>query len=209
MILQLPIGLLGSNCYLLYAREGGDAAIVDPGVSQPDALTAEVRQRDLHVTHILYTHGHFDHVIGAPALGLTGVRYGLHPADRDLLANGGGAAAFGLPVLPLPAPDLDLEEGVVVAVDTLHIEALHTPGHTPGCICLYLPEEEALLTGDTLFRGSVGRTDLPGGDARRLSQSLKRLLELPSSTRIYPGHGEPSSLEVERRHNPWLRRLSI
>jgi hydroxyacylglutathione hydrolase len=206
MILQLRIGLLDSNCYLVYERDGGEAAIVDPGFSRPDQLEAEVRRRNLRVAYILNTHGHFDHVIGAPSLTYCSARYGIHPADRDLLANGGGAASFGLPVLPMPAPDLDLIDGTVLNLGALSIKVVHTPGHTPGCVCLYLPEEEALLTGDTLFRGSVGRTDLPGGDARLLTQSLKRLLTLPPATRIYPGHGDASTLGREGRHNPWLRR---
>lgn len=206
-ILRLPIGLLDSNCYLLYDRDGGDAAIVDPGMLDPRELLQEIANRDLHVRYVLNTHGHFDHVAGNGLLEVDEADLGIHPADRELLLQGGGGAHFGLAVAPSPEPTLDLTDGVTLLLGTAPIEILHTPGHTPGCVCLYVPDEAALLSGDTLFAGSVGRTDLAGGSHRELENSLARLLQLPGKTGIYPGHGPATTLDVEKRRNPWLKGL--
>jgi hydroxyacylglutathione hydrolase len=206
-ITRLPIGLLESNCYLVYDTDGGEAVIVDPGMLDPRPLLREIAGRDLHVRYILNTHGHFDHVAGNGLLGLPEAELGIHPADRRLLLAGGGGMQFGITLSPSPEPDLDLVEGVVLTLGGAGLTVLHTPGHTPGCVCLYLPDDATLLTGDTLFAGSVGRTDLPGGDQRELQISLARLLQLPAKTRIYPGHGPATTLDVEKRRNPWLKGL--
>ena len=205
MIDQLPIGLLDSNCYLVYDHEGGDGAIVDPGVPQPNLLLEAISRRHLRIRYILNTHGHFDHVLGLGSLALPEALVAVHPRDRDLLVQGGGTAQFGLPVVRFAPPDLDLTDGTVLTVDGLRIEVIHTPGHTLGSVCLYVPTDGALITGDTLFAGSVGRTDLLGGDPQMLALSLKRILELPDQTLIYPGHGNATTLVYERRHNPWLQ----
>jgi hydroxyacylglutathione hydrolase len=206
-ILRLPIGLLGSNCYLLYEDDGGEAAVVDPGMLDPRPLQQELERHDLHVRYVLNTHGHFDHVAGNQLALLHQADLGIHPADRALLLQGGGGAQFGLALPPSPEPTLDLVEGLSLRLGAAAIEILHTPGHTPGCVCLYVPGEPALLTGDTLFAGSVGRTDLPGGDHRHLESSLMRLLRLPAGSRIYPGHGSATTLAGEKQHNPWLKVL--
>jgi hydroxyacylglutathione hydrolase len=206
-IVQLPIGLLGANCYLIYAAEGEEAAVVDPGVLDPRLLLEEIANRDLRVKYLINTHGHFDHVAGNGFLASPEVILGIHPADRDLLLHGGGGPQFGLRIPPSPEPELDLVDGVKLSLGTTTLEVIHTPGHTPGCVCLYLPDEAALLTGDTLFAGSVGRTDLPGGDHHQLETSLARLLLLPPSTRVFPGHGQATTLDVEKRRNPWLKVL--
>ena len=208
MILRLPIGLLGSNTYLVYDEKNGESTIVDPG-GEIQPLLDEIRQRRVQVRYILNTHAHFDHIAANAAVKAQfDVPLGLHPADRELLLHGGGATLFGLNYVPSPPPDLDLVEGLTLAVGLLYLQVLHTPGHTPGSVCLYIPEEAALLTGDTLFAGSVGRSDLPGGNARQLTESLRRLLDLPPETTVYPGHGAVTTLSAERRHNPWLRQLS-
>jgi hydroxyacylglutathione hydrolase len=204
-ITRLPIGLLESNCYLVYDTDGGAAAIVDPGMLDPRPLLQEIADHDLHVRYVLNTHGHFDHVAGNGLLGLPEAKLGIHPADRRLLLAGGGGSPFGITLSPSPEPDLDLVDGVELTLDGTPITILHTPGHTPGCVCLYLPNDATLLTGDTLFAGSVGRTDLPGGDQRELVISLARLLQLPETTRVYPGHGPATTLDVEKRRNPWLK----
>jgi glyoxylase-like metal-dependent hydrolase (beta-lactamase superfamily II) len=132
---------------------------------------------------------------------------GIHPDDEHLLLTGGGADTFGIPYVPSPKPDIALREDIQIIVGKLTVKVIPTPGHTPGSISLYIPEEDALITGDTLFKNSVGRTDLPGGDARALTRSLKRIKALPPQTRIFPGHGEASTLQRENRQNPWLRQL--
>lgn len=213
MIIGLPIGLVESNCYLIYDEAFNDTtmpngAVVDPG-GDVRPLLDEIDRRRVRLGYLLNTHGHFDHIAANAHLHATfPVPLGLHPADRDLLAIGGGAAMFGLTHISSPAPDFELYDGLRLNIGRLHLEVLHTPGHTPGSVCFYCPEEAALFTGDTLFAGSVGRTDLPGGDARQLHRSLKRLLTLPPETRILPGHGPESTLDVERHTNPWLRRLT-
>lgn len=207
MIMTYPIGMMQANCYLVYDKESGDSVIVDPGGDTTPVLK-EIEKRHLSLHYILNTHGHFDHIAGNAGLAFLNVPFAIHPADRDLLIKGGGARWFGLPYSPSPSPTLDLTDDLVLEVGTLHIEVLHTPGHSPGSVCLYVPENNALLTGDTLFAGSVGRSDLPGGDERVLMESLKQLLIFPPETILYPGHGPSSTLAVERRGNPWLRGIA-
>jgi len=208
VIIQLPIGLLGSNCYVIYDHDQGSGAIVDPGVQDVRALMREVDQHQLQIEYILNTHGHFDHIVANSVLDLPDAGLAIHAGDRDLLLAGGGAPMFGLPFVSSPEPTLILEDGMVLAIGDLRVEVLHTPGHTPGSVCFYLPEEQGLLTGDTLFASSVGRTDLPGSSQQALERSLRRLCELPGSTHIYPGHGETTTIDRERRVNPFLRHLS-
>lgn len=206
MIITLPIGILDSNCYIVYDKESGDGVIVDAdGDAAP--LLAEIEKRGIAIRTILNTHGHFDHIAGNAGLVSLDVPFALHPNDYDLLAAGGGASWFSLPYDPSPLPTIKLGDGLDLPVGTLHIRVILTPGHTPGSVCFYIPEDHAVITGDTLFAGSVGRTDLPGGDPRVLAQSLARLLELPPETVVYPGHGPASTLARECTSNPWLRRF--
>jgi hydroxyacylglutathione hydrolase len=207
-IIQLPIGLLGANCYLVYDREGGEAAIVDPGMRDPQQLLDQIARLALRVQVILNTHGHFDHVAGNGLLEFPNADLGIHPADRALLMQGGGARQFGFMPPASPPPTLALVDGKQLTLGSETIEIIHTPGHTPGCVCFYIPAVPAVLTGDTLFAGSVGRTDLTGGSQRELEASLRRLMRLPSETRLYPGHGPATSLSVEKRNNPWLKVLN-
>lgn len=204
MIVQIPLGLLEANCYLVYDEGSGDGVIVDPG-GDPQPLLCEIERRRVTVKAILNTHGHFDHSAGNADLAHLDVPLAIHPADRELLAAGGGAAWFGVPEAPALQPTLKLTGEFELTVGKLHLSVIETPGHTPGSVSLYIAEEGALLTGDTLFAGGVGRTDLPGGDPRALTKSLTRLLALPPDTVIYPGHGPTSTLAQERRSNPWLR----
>jgi len=206
MITQLPIGLVGSNCYIVYDQEKGRGAVVDPG-GEIQAVLNEIKKREIDILYILNTHGHFDHTVANAKIKANfDVPLGLHPDDYELLKQGGGASWFNLPTAVSPMPDLQLVEGLILEIGTLHIQVYHTPGHTPGGVCFYIPEDHALLTGDTLFAGSVGRTDLPGGDAEQLAQSLYRLLTLPPQTIIYPGHGPSTTLQQELKNNPWLRK---
>jgi hydroxyacylglutathione hydrolase len=207
MIVQIPLGILEANCYLVYDEASGEGIIVDPG-GDTTPLRQEIEQRRVKVKAILNTHGHFDHSAGNAELASLNVPLGIHPDDRDLLAEGGGAAWFGFPAIPAMQPTIELTEGFEYAVGNLRLHVLTTPGHTPGSVCFYIPEENALLTGDTLFAGGIGRSDLPGGDPRALTASLARLLTLPPETTIYPGHGPTSTLAQEKRHNPWLRLIA-
>ncbi len=207
MIFGLPIGMLQSNCYVVYDERDKVGAIIDPG-GKVEPLLDEIERRGITPRYLLNTHGHFDHIAAnTPLTQRFELQVGLHPADAELLARGGGASWYNLAYIPAPAPTLELTDGLELALGTLTLTVIHTPGHTPGSVCFYCPADQALITGDTLFAGSVGRTDLPGGSAQALSASLKRLLALPSETQLYPGHGPVSTLAHERRHNPWLQRL--
>lgn len=207
MIIGLPLGMVGSNTYLLYDEEQKDGAIIDPG-GETKPLLKEIEEREIIVRYVLNTHAHFDHIAANAALtSKFDAPLGIHPADRDLLLEGGGASWFDLAYVPSPPPDIALTEENVLTLGHLQIEVLHTPGHTPGSVCLHVPEENALFTGDTLFSESIGRTDLPGGNPRVLRESLRTLMALPKETKIYPGHGPTSTLGHELQHNPWLRRL--
>jgi len=205
MIITLPLGVLQANCYLLYDEEPLSGVVIDPG-GDTASLEREIDARGVAVQAILNTHGHFDHVGGNAHLARLDAPLGIHPADRALLEAGGGAAWFDVAYEPSPSPAIALTDGQTLAFGSLRLEVIHTPGHTPGSVCLHVPREGALFTGDTLFAGSVGRTDLPGGDARALTASLKRLLALSEDTVIYPGHGPASTLQKELRVNPWLKR---
>ncbi len=208
MIIRLPIGMLGSNTYLLYDEESRESAIIDPG-GETAPLFEKIKDRRLDVRYLLNTHAHFDHIAAnAEVSARYEVPLGLHPADEELLIRGGGAARWDIAYVPSPEPSLSLTDGKALKLGALTLEVVHTPGHTPGSICLYIPQEGAMLTGDTLFPGSVGRTDLPGGDARQLTESLRRILTFPPETTLYAGHGEKTTLAQERRSNPWLKRLA-
>lgn len=211
MIVRLPLGLLNSNCYLVYddrTEKTRSGAVVDAG-GGITSLLSEISQRRVNPLYILNTHGHFDHTAGiAPLKAALQIPVGVHPADRSLLTEGGGAGIFGIPIRLPPVPELLLDDGLTLDIGSLQLSIIHTPGHTPGSICIYCPQERALFTGDTLFAGSVGRTDLSGGNARKLVASLKRLTDLPPETRVLPGHGSESTLEIELLNNPWLVGLS-
>jgi len=204
MILTVPLGMLQANCYLVYDEKSLDGLIIDPG-GPVAPLVAEITQHNVKIRAILNTHGHFDHVAGNIELTAYNAPYGIHPADRELLLDGGGARWFGLPASSSPEPSWELVEGQTLSAGTLHIDILHTPGHTPGSICILIPEENALFTGDLLFAGNIGRTDLPGGNAYAMRDSLKKLLDLAPALDVYPGHGPQTTLAQERRQNPWLR----
>ena len=204
MILTIPLGMLQANCYLVYDEQSHDGLIIDPG-GPVDPLADEIAQRNVKIRAILNTHGHFDHVAGNGELTEYQAPFGIHPDDRELLLDGGGARWFGLPADPSPAPSWDLVEGQTFSAGTLHIEILHTPGHTPGSICILIPAENALFTGDLLFAGNIGRVDLPGGNAYAMRDSLKKLLSLAPELDVYPGHGPQTTLAQERQHNPWLQ----
>ena len=205
MILEsLPTGPLQVNCYLVGCEESRSAAVVDPGGNVEDILKLLEGLR-LKVAMVINTHGHFDHIGGNKGL-IEATRASLliHQADAPLLGKAATHAAnFGLRAEPSPAPDRELLGGELLQLGELNLKVLHTPGHTPGGICLYV--EDQLIVGDTLFAGSVGRTDLPGGDHQALINSIKsRLLVLPDATLVHPGHGPATTIGREKLYNPFL-----
>jgi hydroxyacylglutathione hydrolase len=181
--------------------------VVDPGDNIPDILS-RLQKHGLTLRQIVVTHAHIDHVGGAAQLRkATGAPVLMNQQDLALLGMMEMQANWiGVPTPDVAPPDASAEDGLTIGLATLPAEVLHTPGHTPGSICLLFPAQHLLLAGDTLFAGSIGRTDLPGGDSHQILRSLRdRLLVLPDATRVVPGHGPETSIGEERHSNPFLQ----
>jgi glyoxylase-like metal-dependent hydrolase (beta-lactamase superfamily II) len=197
-------GPFQENCYLVWEEESKAAIFVDPGDEAP-RLVRTARFLGLDVKGVYNTHGHIDHAGAAAAVCKEfGVKFAMHPADAFLLEGlPEQARMFGLPPMAAPRLDVELKDGDHVAVGGAVGEVIHTPGHTPGGVCFRFGG--VVLVGDTLFAGSVGRTDLPGGSTRQLLAAIReRLLVLPGETRVLSGHGPATSIGIEKEHNPFL-----
>lgn len=207
---MLPLGPLQTNCYLIGCEETLQAAVVDPSWDGR-AIIATAENDGWEISHILLTHGHFDHVGGLTEVkNATGAPIFVHPADVDMLRNATMSAAFfGIRVAPPPSPDEMLADGQIIVVGNLELKVIHTPGHTPGHVSFHLPAYRILFDGDVLFQDGIGRTDLPGGDYTLLMQSLReKLLTLPDETRVFSGHGPATTIGQERLSNPFLQALN-
>jgi len=205
----LPVGLLQCNCSVFGDEARREAIVVDPG-DEIEKITDVLDQYGLKVTAIVITHAHIDHVAGAQKLrALTGAPVYMNESDRELL-NHLDVQANWLGVEPPPRPEVDqaATDGAKLRLGGSDFQVIHTPGHTQGSLCLWIPAENTLVAGDTLFRDSIGRTDLPGGDGRTILQSIKtRLLELPESAVVIPGHGPRTTIGREKERNPFLQNL--
>ena len=216
MILEtLPVGPLQCNCSILGDEASREAIVVDPGDDIPRIL-ALLAKHNLTVKQIVITHAHIDHIAGAHRLKqLTGAPILYNQNDLPLVKLMDVQAAWlGIPTPAVSNPDDTLEDGKRIAIGAspesgqrgLTGSILHTPGHTEGSVCLYLPDQTLLLAGDTLFAGSVGRTDLPGGNSTKLLRSIhERLLTLPDDVTVIPGHGPRTTISSERASNPFLQ----
>jgi hydroxyacylglutathione hydrolase len=206
IIATLPVGLIQTNCYIVGCEETKEGAVIDPG-GHPERILAEVARHGLTIRYVLDTHAHFDHTDANGAIvEATGAPLALHPEDLPLLEAAGGAALFGMHADPSPPPDLELSDGDALEIGTLSFQVLHTPGHTPGHVCFYEPDEGVLFDGDVLFYRGVGRTDLPGGSWQQLLESIQgALFALPDDTVVHSGHGPTTTIGEEKRLNPWLR----
>jgi hydroxyacylglutathione hydrolase len=203
-IIPIPNGQFGENCYLVADEARRACAIIDPG-EDAGLIARTLAAQDVTPVAIWLTHAHLDHVMGVARLKReTGVPVYLHPADRDLYDHVvQQGLAFGIPVDPPPPPDHPFAHGAAVHVGALTFTVRHAPGHSPGSVCLV--GDGVVFTGDVLFAGSIGRTDLPGGDFDTLIRSIEReLLVLPDSTIVYSGHGPETTIGHERRANPFL-----
>jgi hydroxyacylglutathione hydrolase len=208
MILEtFPVGPLRCNCTILGDELTHEAVVVDPGDNLPEILS-RLQKHGLTLRQSVVTHAHIDHVGGAALLKkVTGAPVFLNKHDLELLgAMEMQAGWLGVPTPEVAPPDASADDHTKIGLATLPAEVIHTPGHTPGSICLLFPGQNLLLAGDTLFAGSIGRTDLPGGDGRQILRSLReRLLVLPDTTRVLPGHGPETTIGEERQSNPFLQ----
>jgi glyoxylase-like metal-dependent hydrolase (beta-lactamase superfamily II) len=211
----IPVGLLQCNCSILGDETSREAIVVDPGDDIPRIL-ALLAKHSLTLKQIIITHAHIDHIAGAHRLKqLTGAPVLYNKNDLSLVKIMDVQATWlGIPTPTVHPPDDTLDDGKRITIGT-HLDPeqstgltgniLHTPGHTEGSVCLYLPAQSLLLAGDTLFAGSVGRTDLPGGNTQKLLRSIHdRLLTLPDEVTVIPGHGPTTTIGAERDSNPFL-----
>ncbi len=205
----LPVGLLQCNCSIFGDEQTLEAIVIDPG-DEIDRIVVTLESRSLKVKAIVVTHAHIDHVAGAHKLrALTGAPVYLNQRDRELLAALDWQARWlGVETPPQTEVDAAAKDGTVLQLGRADFQVLETPGHTQGSISVYIPQERKIVAGDTLFRNSIGRTDLPGGDARQILSSIKtRLFELPDETVVFPGHGPATTIGEEKAANPFLRAL--
>jgi glyoxylase-like metal-dependent hydrolase (beta-lactamase superfamily II) len=203
-IIQIPNGVFAENCYLVVDERAGACAIVDPG-QEAGLILHKVAETGARPVAIWLTHAHVDHVLGVPRVrAATGAPIYLHPADRAMYdAAPQLAAAWGLRGEPMPPPDHSWTHGDVVRAGGLAFTVRHTPGHAPGHVVLV--GDGVVLAGDVLFRDSIGRADLPGGDMETLLASIEReLLSLPDAHIVHSGHGPDTTIGRERRSNPFL-----
>jgi glyoxylase-like metal-dependent hydrolase (beta-lactamase superfamily II) len=205
----LPVGMLQCNCSIFGDETTRQAMVIDPG-DEIARILEIVASHSLTVTAIVITHAHIDHIAGAQKLKqATGAPVYMNLEDCELQAMLDVQAGWlGAPVPDAVEIDVPAKDGDKLLLGATEVHVLHTPGHTPGSICLWLPAERKLVSGDTLFRDSIGRTDLPGGDGRQILQSIHdRLLPLPDETEVFPGHGDATTIARERRSNYFLQGL--
>ncbi len=206
-IVRLTLGPVETNTYLIANERTKEAVVIDPAWDG-EVILSEAARYGWHIASLWLTHAHFDHLGGA-AVVADGVDppppVALHPDDQGLWHIQGGAAIFGMQIDPGPEPTIELFHGQILHLGEIDMEVRHTPGHTRGGVVYYCPSEKVVFVGDTVFQGSIGRTDLPGGDYDTLIESIRsQVLSLPDETRLLPGHGPESTVGKERVYNPFL-----
>ncbi|HUV76887.1 MAG TPA: MBL fold metallo-hydrolase [Desulfobacterales bacterium] len=204
IIKELVVGPLMANCFICGCSKTKEAVVIDPG-GDADTILLSLADSKLKVKYIINTHGHFDHVSANGKMkDATGADILIHPLDASMLEKlSSNAAFFGVSVENSPPCDQTLEEGDTVSFGDITLKVIHTPGHTPGGISLYT--NGIVFVGDTLFAGSIGRTDFPGGDFNTLISSIKtKLFNMEDDIRVFSGHGPETSIGVEKRHNPFV-----
>jgi hydroxyacylglutathione hydrolase len=203
-----PVGMLACNCSILGDETTGEAVVIDPG-DDIERVQRVLAQHHLHAKYIVATHAHIDHVGGIDKLQqATEAGVLMHQADLPLYQNLALQAEWlGVPSPGIAEVDQFLQEGDTLRCGALTLEVLHTPGHSPGSLSLYLPgENQRIFSGDTLFQGSIGRTDLWGGSSEEILRSIReRLLIFPDQMPVFPGHGAPTTIGAERESNPFLQ----
>jgi glyoxylase-like metal-dependent hydrolase (beta-lactamase superfamily II) len=217
LVTGFPAEAFGTNCYVVAAGPGEQCLIVDPGIGVLDRLDEVIAEHRLFPAAVLLTHGHLDHTFSvAPVCGARGITAYVHPADLEMLADPAKGLSADLNELfggrlPYTEPDdvAELTDGATLSLAGLEITVDHAPGHTGGSVLFRLPGDEPIcLSGDVLFAGSIGRTDLPGGSTETMLASLRdKILPLADETVVLPGHGPSTTIGRERAHNPYLRGL--
>jgi len=208
IVKMLVVGPLASNCYIVGSSSTKQGMIIDPGAEAGNILKM-VQQMGLSISLIVVTHAHIDHIDALRAVKeRTNAQFAIHEAEKELLSTAppmSVVASLGLsPFKSAPQPDRLLKDGDRIDVGDLHFEVLHTPGHSPGGICL--SGHGVVFSGDTLFNFGIGRTDFPGGSYEHLMKSIReKLMVLPDETIVYPGHGPATTIGDERRGNPFLQ----
>ncbi len=205
MVRGIVVGVFAENCWVVGSRRTREGIVIDPG-DQPEEILALAKDMGLNVKLIANSHAHLDHILGARGVKeATDAKFLLHPQDLEIARSAGEHAArmLGRPVEPPPEPDRLLSDGDEVEVEGLKLKVIHTPGHTQGSVSFYT--EGMHFSGDTLFRGSIGRTDLPGGNyEQEMASIVDRLLALPDDTIVRPGHMEQTTIVEERHTNPFV-----
>lgn len=199
------LGIVMTNCYIIRQNDRKEVVVIDPG-AEVDKIMNYLQENDLVCEGVLLTHGHFDHIIAATALATqTGAPVYAHEAEAELLKDPNLNCAshirsdFGL------IPDILLRDGEILELAGLEIKVIHTPGHTIGGVCYYIPKHDVVITGDTLFLEDIGRSDLPTGNGNTLISSIKdKLMPLSDQVKVYPGHGDPTTIGYERSHNIYI-----
>jgi glyoxylase-like metal-dependent hydrolase (beta-lactamase superfamily II) len=205
IIKRLVVGSLSANCWIVGSEAGGEGMVIDPG-GNAEVIHKAIIDSGLGVKVIVLTHGHSDHIAALYDIqGRTGAEVAIHIADADFLEGRGSLSSqFGISYKTPHPPDRLLREGDIIDIGGLSFSVMHTPGHTPGGICLLTGNR--VFTGDTLFRRGIGTTLMPGSSRRQLIDSIHtKLMVLPDNTIVYPGHGRETTIGAERRDNPYVR----
>ena len=206
-IKEFTLGPVQTNTYLIADARSGTAAVIDPAWDGKKILSA-AKEEGWRISHLIYTHAHFDHIGGAAEIGNNynpTPLVALHQGDHELWKAGGGGNYFGFNIDPGPEPGIELADQQILELGDVNIKVLFTPGHTPGHCAFYIASDSVLFSGDLIFQGSVGRTDLPGGNFDTLIQSIhKQVFTLPDETRILSGHGPETTVGWEKLNNPFV-----
>jgi hydroxyacylglutathione hydrolase len=206
-IVSFTLGPAQTNAYLVADSDTKEAAVIDPAWDG-HVILAEAQKRGWRIAHLWYTHAHFDHIGGAAAIAdaLNPLPLvALHPNDHVLWRAGGGGAIFGFDIDPGPEPTIDFAQGQILRLGSVEFEVRFTPGHTPGHCILYVCNPHTCFGGDLIFAGSVGRTDLPGGNWEQLVASIRtQVFTMPDETRLLSGHGPETTVGEEKRNNPFV-----
>jgi hydroxyacylglutathione hydrolase len=205
IIKRLVVGHLSANCYIVGLASDGEGTVIDPG-GNPDTIIKAIDESKLEIKTIILTHGHSDHIAALRDVqDHTGAQVAIHAEDADFLEGYGSfSSQFGISYRTPQPPDRLLHEGDIIEVGNVSFKVIHTPGHTPGSICLRTGDK--VFTGDTIFHRGIGTTLMPGSSRRQLLESIRtRLMVLPDEIMLYPGHGRETTVGTERRENPYTR----